>query len=376
MKNKEVPFSGWLLSCSTRLRNSRSKHRGRRHFGTTPSGEEVWEYTLTNSHGLVLKVISYGCTITSLQVPDRNGVLEDIVLGFDDLEGYLQSGASMGCVVGRFANRIAHGKFSLEGKEYTLDTNLPPHHLHGGMKGFGRVVWDAEEFQNEKGVGIIFRYLSPDGEEGYPGNLQVEVHYFLGDDDTLSFEYRAVTDQKTIINLTQHSYFNLNGGKENIHDHQLSIDADSFLIVDHEMIPTGEIAPVKGTPFDFTIPKTVGRDIGLDHPQLLIGHGYDHCWVFRPSGEELPHAATLYDEFSGRRMEVYTTSPGMQVYTSNFLNENPPGKKNIALTPRLGICLETQHFPDSPNHPEFPSVVLNAGEKHYSKTMLTFSTYS
>lgn len=344
----------------------------KKNFGTTPSGEEVWEYTLTNIHGLEMKVITYGCTITSLKVPDRNGVLEDIVLGFDDLEGYLQSSASIGCVVGRFANRIAHGKFILDGKEYTLDTNLPPHHLHGGVKGFGRVVWDAAAFENEKGVGIQFRYLSPDGDEGYPGNLSVEVQYFLGDDNTLAFEYRAVTDQPTIINLTQHSYFNLNGGKENILDHPLSIDADTFLIVDQEMIPTGEIASVKETPFDFTIPKTVGRDIGLDHPQLLIGHGYDHCWVIRPSGAELPHAATLYDEVSGRRMEVYTTSPGMQVYTSNFLNENYPGKKNMALTPRLGICLETQHFPDSPNHQGFPAVALAPGEHYFSKTLLTF----
>jgi len=346
----------------------------KKYFGTTPSGEEVWEYTLTNIHGVEMKVINYGCTITSLRVPDRNGVLEDIVLGFDDLEGYLQSGASIGCVVGRFANRIAHGKFSIDSKEYTLATNQPPHHLHGGARGFGRVVWDAEEMSAEDGAGIIFRYMSPDGDEGYPGNLHVEVQYFLGDDNTLSFEYRAVTDLPTIINLTQHSYFNLNGGKENILDHQLSIDADSFLIVDHEMIPTGEIAPVKATPFDFTIPKTVGRDIGLDHPQLVIGHGYDHCWVFRPSGEELPHAATLYDEVSGRRMEVYTTSPGMQVYTSNFLNENHPGKKNIVLTPRLGICLETQHFPDAPNKPFFPSSILSPGETYKMKTLLTFSS--
>jgi len=291
----------------------------KRAFGNTPVGLEVTEYTMTNHHGVEMKVINYGCTITSLKVPDRNGVFADIVLGYDDLEGYLQSNAYIGCVVGRFANRIAHGKFSLEGKEYVLAQNLAPHHLHGGVKGFSHAVWSAEEIETEEGVGIRFTHVSPDGDEGYPGNLQVEVTYMLRDDDTLSFEYHAVTDQPTILNLTQHTYFNLHGSNESILDHLLTIHADHFLPVDETMIPTGEIRSVDGSTFDFRTFKSVGRDIGVDDLQLAIGHGYDHCWVFNNPSEDLQLAATLYDPSSGRRMDVYTTEPGMQLYTANFL---------------------------------------------------------
>lgn len=343
-------------------------------FGTAPGGYEVTEFTLKNRHDLELKVINYGCTITSLKVPDRHGEFADIVLGYDDLEGYLQSNAYIGCVVGRFANRIAHGKFSLEGKEYVLAQNLPPHHLHGGVKGFSHAVWNAEEIETEGGVGIRFTHVSPDGDEGYPGNLQVEVTYMLGDDDTLSFAYHAVTDQPTIINLTQHTYFNLQDSKEHILDHQLMIHADHFLPVDETMIPTGEIRSVDGSPFDFRTFKEVGRDIGVDDLQLAIGHGYDHCWVFdNPSGD-MHHAATLYDPASGRKMEVYTDEPGMQLYTANFLQSKVAGKNNVALTPRNGLCLETQHFPDSPNHPEFPSTTLSPGQAFEAKTKLAFSS--
>ncbi|HSF90257.1 MAG TPA: aldose epimerase family protein, partial [Saprospiraceae bacterium] len=347
--------------------------RGRQIFGTTPSGDEVTEFTLTNGHGIELKVINYGCTITSLKVPDRHGVFADIVLGYDDLEGYLQSNAYIGCVVGRFANRIAHGKFSLEGKEYKLAQNLPPHHLHGGVKGFSHAVWAAEEIDAEDGVGIRFRHMSPDGDEGYPGNLQLEVTYMLGDDDTLSFAYHASTDQPTIINLTQHTYFNLHGNNTSILDHQLMIHADHFLPVDETMIPTGEIRKVDGSPFDFRTPKEVGRDIGEDDIQLAIGHGYDHCWVFNHPSGELQHAATLYDPSTGRKMDVYTTEPGMQLYTANFLQSKKAGKNKIALAPRSGLCLETQHYPDSPHQPGFPSVVLRPGDEFRSKTLLKFS---
>ena len=358
MAGIQVPFRGF---------------RGKRIFGTTPSGEVVTEYTLTNLHGLEMKVIDYGCTITSLQVPDRNGVMGDIVLGYDTLEGYLQSDAYLGCVVGRFANRIAHGKFLLEGKKYTLATNLPPHHLHGGIKNFSKIIWTAEEVKDEESVGITFTHLSRDGDEGYPGNLQLEVKYILRDDNTLSFEYRATTDQATIINLTQHTYFNLNSVEGNILGHTLKIDADHFLPADETMIPTGEKRKVEGTPFDFRSPKTVGRDIDADDRQLIIGHGYDHCFVLSDDPGVMRHAATLDNVQSGRRMEVYTSEPGVQLYTANFLHSPIPGKNNFALVPRSGLCLETQHFPDSPNHAEFPSVTLNVGENFYSKTMLIFS---
>lgn len=341
-------------------------------YGFTPHRIAVTEYTLTNLHGLEMKVINYGCIITSLKVPDRNGALGDIVLGYDSLEGYLQSDAYLGCVVGRFANRIANGRFSLDGKEYTLAANLPPHHLHGGVKNFSKVVWTAEEMIGEDSVGIKFTHVSPDGDEGYPGNLQLEVKYILRDDNTLSFEYHALTDQATIINLTQHSYFNLNESKDHILDHQLMINADLFLPADETMIPTGEKWKVEATPFDFRNAKPVGRDIDSDDNQLIIGHGYDHCFVIRNGVDALRHAATLEDMQSGRRMEVYTTEPGVQLYTANFLRSAMPGKYNFALVPRSGLCLETQHFPDSPNHPGFPSVVLRPGEKYYSKTMLTF----
>lgn len=347
--------------------------RGKKIFGTTPFGEEVTEFTMSNRQGMELKVINYGCTITQLKVPNRNGVYGDIVLGYDHLEGYLQSNAYLGCVAGRFANRIALGKFSLEGREFRLAQNLPPHHLHGGVRGFSHAVWAAEEIETEEGMGIRFSHMSPDGDEGYPGNLHVEVTYMLGDDDTLSFAYHAVTDQPTIINLTQHTYFNLNGGEESILDHQLLIHADHFLPVDETMIPTGEIRNVTDSPFDFRIQKAVGRDINHTDAQLMIGRGYDHCWVFNNPSGELHHAATLNDAFSGRSMDVYTTEPGMQMYTANFLQSEVAGKNNTELTPRRGLCLETQHFPDSPNQPSFPSVVLQPGEKYNSKTLLKFS---
>ena len=267
----------------------------------TPDGREVMEYTLTNCHGLEMKVIDYGCTITSLKIPDRNGVFEDIVLGFDDLNGYLQSVAYIGCIVGRYANRIAHGKFTLDGKEYRLAANQPPHHLHGGIKGFSHAVWKGEEILKEDGVGLQFTHLSPDGDEGYPGNVNLAVNYILGHDNSLSFEYHATTDKTTIINLTQHSYFNLNGGGENILEHELTIPADQFLPTDTQMIPTGEIKDVVGTPFDFRKPKKVGRDIGLKDDQLEIGHGYDHTFIIGPSTDDLHHAATLFDPGSGER---------------------------------------------------------------------------
>jgi len=344
-----------------------------KEYGRTPKGISVREYTLANRHGVEIKVINYGCTITSLKVPDREGQLEDVVLGFDSLDAYIMSKHYIGSVIGRCANRIAEGRFLLDGKEFKLANNLPPNHLHGGLRGFDKVVWFAEEMNNENGAGILFSYLSPDGDEGYPGNLNLKVQYFLGHDNTLTFDYTAETDQKTIINLTQHSYFNLSSGKDHILNHGLLIEANHFLPVDHTMIPTGEIKHVEGTPFDFRAFKLIGRDIHANDEQLKIGHGYDHNWVLRKIGPELDHAATLYDPGSGRILEVHTTEPGLQLYTANFLDNSVKGKNKGEYGPYSGLCLETQHFPDSPNQPEFPSVELKPGEQYQSSTVWKFS---
>jgi aldose 1-epimerase len=341
-------------------------------FGITPSGEEVSEYTLSNGAGILMRAINYGCTITSLKVPDRDGVTGDIVLGYDTLDGYLACTESVGCVVGRYANRIAFGKFDLEGKTYQLNCNLPPHHLHGGPTGWSRKVWKADQIISEHEASILFTLLSPDGDEGYPGNVWAKVRYTLGSDNTLSFTYRATTDRKTVINLTQHTYFNLNGGKTNILDHQLNIPSKSILEVDKEMIPTGRKIAVEQTPFNFNSSKSIGRDIHDSNEQLVFGHGYDHCWVLEADDQEMHHAARLFDPLSGRKMDVWTTEPGMQVYTANFLKGSMPGKNGIDLVPRLGICLETQHFPDAPNHPDFPSTILSPDNEYFSKTVLKF----
>jgi aldose 1-epimerase len=343
-------------------------------YGHTPDGQDVIEYTLVNRNGLIMKVINLGCTITEIHVPDRNGQFDDVVLGYDNLNGYLQSTEYIGCIVGRFANRIAFGKFVLDGKGYMLATNLHPHHLHGGIKGFSHVVWTTEEIVYDHGVGVRFQYVSRDGEEGYPGTLRLEVIYTLDNENKILFEYKVTTDQPTIINLTQHTYFNLSNGTNNVLEHELTVYADEFLPTDALMIPTGEKNSVAGTPFDFREAKPIGRDIQMPDEHLMAGNGYDHTFVLKPSAEELHRAATLYEKNSGRIMEVYTTEPGIQVYSSNFLKSTMNGKKNIPLTPRMAICLETQHFPDSPNRPSFPTVVLRPGEDYYSRTILAFST--
>ena len=343
-------------------------------FGITPEGEEVLEYTLTNANGLELKVITYGCTITSIRIPDRNGVPDNIVLGFDHLEGYLQSKNYIGCVVGRCANRIAYGKFLMDGTEYVLSLNRPPNHLHGGNVGLGNVVWKTKEIQNREGVGIHFNHLSPDGHEGYPGNVNLDVEYFLGNDNSISFTYHASTDRKTILNLTQHSYFNLAGGKENVLDHVLTLHADEFIPVNEAMIPTGEIKPVDHSPFDFRRPKRIGLDIAKEDPQLLLVHGYDQTWVINKQEEGLTHASTLFEPGSGRVIDLFTTEPGIQFYSGNFLEERVRGHQNMKITKRMGLCLETQHYPDSPNQPTFPSVILEPGKMFFSKSVLRFST--
>jgi aldose 1-epimerase len=343
-----------------------------REFGTMPDGTVVSEYTLANHHGLELSVINYGCTITSILVPDRQGQLGDVVLGFDTLEAYLSSNHYIGCVIGRYANRIAGGQFKLEGREYSLPVNLPPHHLHGGLHGFNKKIWAAVPFENQEGEGVDFFYKSPDGEEGYPGTLDVMVRYMLSHENDIDFHYSAKTDQPTILNLSQHTYFNLNDHGGDILQLEVKLNANQYLPVSPMMIPTGQVNDVAGSPFDFRKLKPVGKDISAANEQINIANGYDHNWVLAKKENELSEAATLYDPDSGRKMQVYTTEPGIQLYTGNFLDQLI-GKGNRLYGPYAGLCLETQHFPDSPNQPHFPSVVLLPDRAFQSTTILHFS---
>lgn len=337
-------------------------------------------FTITNENGVEVKITNYGGIITSLLAPDKDGVLEDVVLGFDSLSGYrsdiyLQEGPYFGAIIGRYGNRIADGKFTLDGKEYALATNNGPNHLHGGLTGFDKVVWDAEAFKNENGAGVTLHYVSEDMEEGYPGKLAVDVTYTLNNDNELEISYKATTDKKTVVNLTNHTYFNLTGNaKRNILDHQVKLAADKFTPVDETLIPTGELRDVEGTPFDFTEPTAVGARINADNEQLKFGNGYDHNWVLIGEAGKMKPAATVYEPESGRFMEVSTTEPGVQFYTGNFLNGKLTGKGNVTYEQRYGLCLETQHFPDSPNQPNFPSVELNPGEVYQTTTVYKFST--
>lgn len=342
-------------------------------YGKLPDGSEVYLYGLKNAHGVQMSVITYGGRIVSLKVPDRNGNIENVVLGFDKLEDYVADNPFFGALIGRYGNRIAKGTFSIDAQEYCLAINDGPNHLHGGNTGFDRVLWHAEPIEAEQPA-LKLTYFSPDGEEGYPGNLNVTVVYTLTNDNTVEIDYRATTDKTTIINLTQHAYFNLAGDfSKDILNHEVTINADAFLPIDETSIPTGEIKKVKGTPFDFKSPKQVGEQIGIANEQLEKGRGYDHCWVLNGHKGDLHFAASAYDKKSGRLMEVYTTEPGMQFYTGNFLNGTLPIPKGGVYSSRSGFCFETQHFPDSPNKKEFPSVVLNKGETYRSKTLFKFS---
>jgi aldose 1-epimerase len=342
-------------------------------FGQTAAGTPVELYTLVNDKGLKVKITNYGCIIVSILAPDRQGKLEDIVLGFETLEKYLEPHPFFGAIAGRYANRIAGGKFSLNGVEYTLAQNNGPNHLHGGLKGFDKAVWQAEEFSGDGEVGLRLAYESPDGEEGYPGTLKVNVFYTLTNQGGLRVDYLASTDQDTVLNLTNHSYFNLSGA-ETISDHEVRLNADRFTPVDATLIPTGELRSVKGTPMDFTQPVAIGARINEADEQLQYGRGYDHNWVLNNSGGSLALAATVYELTTGRVLEVYTTQPGVQFYTGNFLDGTVTGKKGRPYPQRAGFCLETQHFPDSPNQPNFPSTVLRPGEQYNQTTVFKFST--
>tara|TARA_R110000744_G_scaffold169820_2_gene287862 strand:- start:11222 stop:12406 length:1185 start_codon:yes stop_codon:yes gene_type:complete len=343
-------------------------------YGTMPDGTKVETYNLKNANGVEMDVITYGGRITSLKVPNKNGEFENVVLGFDNLEDYLKDNPFFGALIGRYGNRIAKGKFSLNNKEYTLATNDGPNHLHGGVNGFDRVVWTAQPIEREGGMTLKLTYVSRDGEEGYPGNLEVTVLYTLTNDNKVEVTYEATTDKATVVNLTQHSYFNLTGNFNNdILGHEIVINADAYLPVDATLIPTGEIKKVEGTPFDFRRPKAVGKEIGANSEQLDLGKGYDHCWILNGEDDTMRPVASAYDNGSGRMMEVFSDEPGIQFYTGNFLDGTLPMPSGGKYAHRTGFCLETQHFPDTPNQKDFPTVVLYPGEKYTSKTSFLFS---
>ena len=343
----------------------------REPFGQMPDGAAVEIFTLRNAAGVEVRAISYGGIITFLRVPDRSGTFDDIVLGFDRLDGYLKDPPFFGAIIGRYGNRIAKGQFTLDGATYELATNNGPNHLHGGNKGFDKVLWTAAPVEGKNAV--TFTRTSPDGEEGYPGNLQVQVTYTLTDQNELIVDYRATTDKATVVNLTQHSYFNLAGqASGDILGHELMLNADRYTPVDGTLIPTGELAPVEGTPFDFRTPTAIGARIGDADPQLKNGQGYDHNWVLNRSGDGLQLAARVVEPKTGRTLEVRTSEPGIQFYSGNFLDGTLTGKQGATYNHRTGFCLETQHFPDSPNQPNFPSTTLRPGEEYRTTTVFTF----
>jgi aldose 1-epimerase len=363
--------AGILCAVITGAGQAGSPQLKREAFGRLPDGAAVDVFTLKNARGIELRAMSYGGIITSLRVPDRKGQFDDIVLGFDRFDDYLKNDPFFGAIIGRYGNRIAKGQFTLDGQTYKLATNNGANHLHGGNKGFDKSVWKVEPVAGKSA--IAFSRTSPDGEEGYPGNLRVQVTYTLTDDNELVVEYRATTDKPTVVNLTQHSYFNLAGhGSGDILGHQVMLNADRYTPVDATLIPTGERALVAGTPFDFRKPTAIGARIDQSDPQLKNGHGYDHNWVLNRSGGGLQLAARVIEPKSGRMMEVRTSEPGVQFYTGNFLDGTLTGKQGARYNRRTGFCLETQHFPDSPNQPRFPSTTLRPGSEYHTTTVFTF----
>jgi aldose 1-epimerase len=341
-------------------------------FGKTTNGIPVELYTLRNANGMEATIMTYGGILTSLKVPDKNGHFGDVVLGYDNLEGYLKSTPYFGALIGRYGNRIAKGQFTLDGQTYTLATNNPPNSLHGGWKGFDKVVWTATPKETSDGPVLFLTYNSPDGEEGYPGNLVVSATYSLTADNALKIEFSATTDRDTVVNLTHHSYFNLRGSGD-VLDHVVYINADKFTPVDATLIPTGELKPVGDTPFDFRVPTAIGARINSPDEQIKFAGGYDDNWVLNKSDDTLSLAASVYEPTSGRVMEVYTTSPGLQFYTGNFLDGTITGKGGWVYQFRNAFCMEPQHFPDSPNHPEFPTTELKPGQVYSNTIIYKFS---
>ncbi len=389
MKRFKILFSGILLivtaaffisSCSNNSKKSKQTKKEktkmsitRENFGKTKQAKQVYLYTLKNENGITVKITNYGGIVTSLTVPDNQGKFDDIVLGFDSLksytsEKYINACPYFGALIGRYANRIAKGRFILYGKEYKLACNNGVNHLHGGIKGFDKVVWDAQEIKNDSIVGLKLSYHSKDKEEGYPGNLLINVIYSLNNKNEIKIDYKATTDKATPVNFTHHSYFNLAGaGSSNILNHIMMINADKYTVVDNSLIPTGELRDVKGTPMDFTSPKTIGSEIAK------VKGGYDNNYVLNKDSVKLSFAARVYEPSTGRVMEVYTTQPGIQFYSGNFLDGTITGKKGRIYKKHYGFCLETQHFPDSPNQPDFPSTILRPGEKYHQITIYKFS---
>ena len=344
----------------------------RTHFGTLPDGEEVERFRLQNTAGAEASIITYGATLVSLATPDRDGLIEDIVLGYDSLAGYLEANPYFGSIVGRYANRIAEGAFTLDGETYTLARNNGPNHLHGGVKGFDKANWEVEQIiEDTNQVGVSLNYVSADREEGYPGTLEVRVTYLLTEDNRLIVDYEATTDKATPVNLTQHAYFNL-AGEGSVEDHHLTLAASHYTPVDSTLIPTGEILSVEGTAFDFRGGKRIREQIDDDDQQLLYGGGYDHNFVLDRISGDLILAATVLEPESGRILEVHTTKPGMQFYTGNFLDGSITGKNGVRYGRRSGFCLETQYYPDSPNQPNFPSSILRPGEVYQTQTVFAF----
>jgi aldose 1-epimerase len=352
----------------------RQKAKIEKHeFGKLADGTEIALYTLRNRNGLAVQISNYGGAVVSVKTPDRGGRMADVVLGYNQPQSYADDTVFFGIIVGRYANRIAKGKFSLKGVEYQLAQNNPPNHLHGGVRGFNKVIWSPRAVSRPDGAALELSYLSKDGEEGYPGNLSVKVIYVLTNANELRIEYSATTDKETIVNLTNHSYFNLAGaGAGSILQHVLRINASKFTPIDETSIPTGELRPVKGTPFDFTRATVIGTRIDQADEQLRFGKGYDHNFVLNKKGKELSFAAEAYEPKSGRVLEVWTTEPGLQLYTGNFL-DSVHGKGGKVYNKRDAFCLEAEHFPDSPNQPSFPSVVLEPNRRYTEMTVYKFT---
>ena len=383
---RSLPFGSWVGLCSVALAgvvasscqntSKQEPHQGggsakmieKSEFGKLSDGNAVTQYTLTNKNGMVAKVIDYGAILTELDVPDRTGKKADVVLGFKDINDYVNRSPFFGATAGRYANRIAKGKFTLDGKEYTLFVNNGPNSLHGGKKGFDKQMWKAEPSETTEGPSIKFTYVSADGEEGYPGALSTACTYTLGNDNSLKIQFVATTDKPTVLNLTNHSYFNLAGeGTGTILDHVLTINADRYCVVDDTLIPTGELRPVKGTPMDFTTPHALGERIAQ------VPGGYDHNYCLNSPGAKPAFAVRANDPRSGRVLEVWTTQPGVQLYTGNFLDGSLKGPSGQTYPKNAGFCLETQHYPDTPNHPDFPTTTLRPGETYDQTTIWKFS---